>query len=80
MGKILSRYILREVVVASVVVTAVLLVILLANQRTRQNVPADRCRLTVDPPQARIASLTATERGPWRTGFCGGARIVALAS
>ncbi|MFL6599793.1 MAG: LPS export ABC transporter permease LptF [Steroidobacteraceae bacterium] len=32
MGKILSRYILREVVVASVVVTAVLLVVLLANQ------------------------------------------------
>ncbi|MEA3178924.1 MAG: lipopolysaccharide export system permease protein, partial [Gammaproteobacteria bacterium] len=32
MGKILGRYILREVVVAFVVVTAVLLVILLANQ------------------------------------------------
>ena len=32
MGKILGRYIFREVVVASVVVTAVLLVILLANQ------------------------------------------------
>jgi lipopolysaccharide export system permease protein len=32
LGKILGRYILREVAVASVVVTAVLLVILLANQ------------------------------------------------
>lgn len=32
MGKILGRYILREVVIASVVVTAVLLVVLLANQ------------------------------------------------
>lgn len=32
MGKILGRYILREVVLASVVVTAVLLVVLLANQ------------------------------------------------
>lgn len=32
MGKILGRYILREVVVASLVVTAVLLVVLLANQ------------------------------------------------
>ena len=32
MGKILGRYIFREVVVTSVVVTAVLLVLLLANQ------------------------------------------------
>jgi lipopolysaccharide export system permease protein len=32
LGKILGRYVLREVIVASVVVTAVLLVILLANQ------------------------------------------------
>jgi lipopolysaccharide export LptBFGC system permease protein LptF len=32
LGKILGRYIFREVVVTSVVVTAVLLVLLLANQ------------------------------------------------